>query len=435
MSNDDPFGGADRTIIMPTPGGRAPAGPVTRAAAPMDAPLMDAPAVPSGLNPLVALANPLLNLVPSIRSSASHPDPEGLRNQLVRSIKEFEERARRAGIPAEKIVAARYLLCTLLDEAVTSTPWGGSGMWARQSLLVTFHNESYGGEKVFQLLAKLAQHVGNNRDVLELIYVCLAFGFEGRYRVIDNGRAQLDSVRERLAQLLRKERGNYERELSPHWQGTGEKRSRFMFSMPLWVVFAMSGAVLLGVYLVLLHLLNGYAHPISVAIHQLRVTPLVVRPVVAAQPPAPTPPRLAAFLPDDIAQRRLSVSDEPTRSVVTFRGDGLFAPGSAVVAPGFEPVISRVGRALAGLPGRVTIAGHTDDRPIASPRFPSNFHLSQERARAVMNMLATHGVTANRIRAEGRGDAEPVAANNTPENRALNRRVEITLAVTAPANH
>ncbi len=431
MSNDDPFGGADRTIIMPTPGGRGPVGPVPRAAAPMEA--AETKAVQSGLNPLVAVANPLLNLVPTIRSSASHPDPEGLRNQLVRSIKEFEERARRTGIAPEKIVAARYLLCTLLDEAVTSTPWGGSGMWARQSLLVTFHNESYGGEKVFQLLAKLAQQPRDNRDVLELIHVVLAFGFEGRYRVLDNGRSQLDSIRERLTQLLRKERGSFERELSPHWQGSGEKRSRLMFSMPLWVVFAVAGALLLGVYLVLLHLLNGYSHPISVAIHQIRVTPLAAR---AAPPiPASVPPRLAAFLPDDIAQQRLTVRDEPTRSVVIFRGDGLFAPGSAVVLPGFEPVIGRVGRALANLPGRVTIAGHTDDRPIASPRFPSNFHLSQERARAVMNMLAANGVPANRIRAEGRGEAEPIASNSTPENRALNRRVEITLAVATPDNN
>ena len=81
------------------------------------------------------------------------------------------------------------------------------------SLLVQFHNEGWGGEKVFQLMSKLAENIPGNRALLELMYVVLALGFEGRYRVLDNGRMQLDSVRQRLAQMLAQNplRMNYEK--------------------------------------------------------------------------------------------------------------------------------------------------------------------------------------------------------------------------------
>ena len=72
------------------------------------------------------------------------------------------------------------------------------------------------------------------------------------------------------------------------------------------------------------------------------------------------------------------------------------------------------------------ITGHTDNQPIRSMRFPSNWHLSEERADAVKGALATL-VEPARMRAEGKADAEPVAANDTPANRARNRRVEIVL--------
>ena len=82
-------------------------------------------------------------------------------------------------------MAARYVLCTMLDEAAADTPWGGSGVWGRHSLLAMFHNETEGGEKVFQLMASWPRSPAANRDLLELIYAALALGFEGRYRVID----------------------------------------------------------------------------------------------------------------------------------------------------------------------------------------------------------------------------------------------------------
>ena len=429
MSQDDPFAAPDleRTVVLPTPGGRmrteAPPAPVQHLQPGLAA---QAPPEPgSGLNPLVAAANPLLNVVPQLRASLAHPNPASARDRLAQQIKEFEQRARAANLPNEQVVAARYALCTLLDEAAASTPWGGSGMWAGASLLVLFHNENWGGEKFFQLLSKLAERPAEHRNLLELMYVCLALGLEGRYRVLDNGKAQLEALRERLAQLLRDTRGEYERELSPHWQGVSVERKSMLAAVPLWVALGVAGVLMLGTYSALGYLLNEASDPAFASIQALRVP----APAQAAPPP-PAPaaqPRLAAFLAPEVAQGLLAVRDEQGRSVITIRGDGLFAPGSATLAPAYLGVLDRIASALGKVAGKVQVVGHTDNQPMRSARFPSNWHLSQERAQAVVSLLQGKTSDPGRYTAEGRADAEPIAANATPAGRASNRRVEIVL--------
>ena len=431
MTNqDDPFAPSesDRTIIMPSPGARTAASQATPVKGPIDSSASRGPteaAAPvAGMNPLVAAANPLLDIVPQLRTTPQHPDPAGLRDYLAQNIKTFEARAKAAGVPAEKVIAARYALCTLLDETAASTPWGGSGDWARLSLLVMFHNETWGGEKFYQLLSRLAENPGANRDLLELMYTCLALGFEGRYRVQDNGRAQLETLRERLAQMLRKQQGDYERDLSPRWRGAAVQRSKVLTALPLWVAAAVCGLVLLVAFLGFRYGLSDVSDPAYAAIKDIRVKAPIPKP-----PPVPAAkPRLATFLAKEIQEGLVAVRDDNNKSVVTIRGDGLFQAGSATVSTAFLPLIGRIAEALNTVPGRVQVTGHTDNQPIRSVRFPSNWHLSQERARSVAQLLGEK-VAAARLSAEGRADGEPITGNDTAEGRARNRRVEIALYV------
>ncbi|KLN52220.1 DotU family type VI secretion system protein [Variovorax paradoxus] len=378
----------------------------------------------AGNNPLVAAANPLLDLIPQIRATGHHDAPAQLREHLVDEVRRFETRAQQSGIAPEVIIGARYCLCTAVDEAAALTPWGGS-IWSSQSLLVMFHNETWGGEKFFQLLSRLVQNPQQHLQLIELIYFCLAMGFEGRFRVIDNGRTQLETLKQRLLQIIRQARGEIAVPLSPHWQDASAPVRRTRNWVPLWAVGAVAAVLLVLVFGVLTFSLASRSDGAFAAVNAVRL-PQTQRAVAVA--PAPQP-RLQRFLEPEIRDGLLTVRDEADRSVVVLRGDGLFASGSDRVLDRYAPVLARVADALNSVEGNVLISGFSDDQPIRSVRFPSNWQLSQARADAVKKMIATRVTRPERLRAEGRGDADPLVPNDSPANRARNRRVEVTLLV------
>ena len=416
---------ADR-LFTGTPPGQAPAAASAPGAGPASAalPSSDLPEILSGSNPLVTAANHLLNFIPQIRALAVHPDPSALRNYLVQEIRRFEALVRQYNIAPETVIGARYCLCTALDETAAQTPWGGSGAWGKHSLLVTFHNETWGGEKFFQLLAKLAQEPQRHADLLELMYFCIALGFEGRYRIIDNGRLQLDALNQRLTGMLQTARSERESGLSPHWRGVAAAGPAQWQSVPFWIVTAGSALLALMLYLMFTFWLSGTSDRLFGEINNLRMP----RVSVVAPRPAVVP-RMRSALASEVEQGLLEVRDEADRSIVVLRGDGLFESGSATVRPQYLPVLVRIGDALRSTQGQVLVSGYTDNTPIHTLRFPSNWQLSQTRAQAVQQLLEP--ALGNRIRAEGRADADAIASNSTAEGRALNRRVEITLLLTA----
>ena len=437
---NDPFAAfeSDRTVIKPGAGRGgarppgAPAGGPPGAAPPraepagQEAPLALDALMSASLNPLVSAASPLLSTAPRIRVMVQHANPAGLKDALADGVRKFEAQARADGLPNEQVIAARYILCTLLDESAASTPWGGSGVWAGQSLLVLFHNETWGGEKVFQLMSKLAENVPANRNLLELLYVVLAFGFEGRYRVLTDGKAQLDSVRVRLSQMLKQQRGEADKALSPRWQGVPARVAKLGSGLPMWVVISFAALLLMGIYIAMRLSINGVSDPVASILQGLDVK---AASIVVPPPPPPAPvPRLASFLKPEVDAGLVQVRDLADRSIVIVKGDGFFEPGSAVIAGKVRPLLDRIAAALQATPGQVLITGHTDNQPIRSLRYPSNVQLSQDRANAVKTLLGD-SVKPERLRAEGRGESEPVEDNATPAGRAKNRRVEITLFV------
>ncbi|HTT11599.1 MAG TPA: type IVB secretion system protein IcmH/DotU [Burkholderiaceae bacterium] len=385
----------------------------------------------AGINPLLGAANVLLALVPQLRATTSHPDPARLHRQLLTRVTEFEIAAKGSGVPPQKVVAARYVLCTFIDEVAAATPWGGSGAWAEHNLLQEFHDERDGGEKAFKLLERLGEDVAENLDVLELFYVCIALGFEGRYRGKPNGRAQLDAIAARLVEVLRpEETRRNSRTLSLRWEGVLMQRSRTLMVLPIWVVVAIGSAIVLGAFLLLNARLNSQSRP---AFRQIAAVPATLRGDEGAPAnAAPAPARLATPLAADIAANAIEVRDEALRSVVIVPADSLFAAGTAQIEPRNNELLGRIAQALAMQPGQVVVSGHADNVPVSSLQFPSSWHLTRERASAVAAVLVQRGLRADRVRAEGLADAEPRGPNATPAERARNRRVEIVLQLPRP---
>lgn len=450
---DDPFAPSDATILRPRPGRRpaAPAGASAPAAAPVAAPTaaqgralppQGAPRSPSGpesssaapgpgvadfvsagRNPILQAAVPLLVLAGRLRGQIANADVESLRRQCVQEVRDFEDRCRRASVPDADVLAARYALCTVLDEAVLNTPWGAQSGWAGQSLLVTFHREAQGGEKFFQLLDRLLGEPQRYLALLELWYVCLSLGFEGRYRLDEHGANRLTDVRRDLYLRIEQLRGGSEPALSAHWTGVEDRRNAVLRLVPLWVVAAAAVAILVGAWLFCDSRLNAGSAPVSAALANVGLQHLE-----AAALPAAAPSGLATLLAPQIAAQLVSVDEQGARARITLTVPDLFTSGSARVNTRFDALVHAIGAALAAIPGRIIVIGHTDDQPVHSLQFQNNYELSQARAATMAKLLEREVTDASRFETVGKGDSDPLyRPANLPQNRARNRRVEIVL--------
>lgn len=138
--------------------------------------------------------------------------------------------------------------------------------------------------------------------------------------------------------------------------------------------------------------------------------------------------RMIGELENEVASGALSVNYDKNKVVIRFSEEATFRSGQASIKPEMIPIIERVVGVLAGCTGDVLVSGYTDDRPISSSRYRSNWDLSAARAVSVVHELVLNRkVPAERVVAAGRAETNALAPNDTPENRALNRRVEIAI--------
>jgi type VI secretion system protein ImpK len=200
------------------------------------------------LNSLVAAASELLSEVVRLKHSDNREDLHALNERLTARLKLFEVQALRNGAESSQMMAARYVLCTVADEAVVTTSWGNKSEWSQMSLLSSFHNETFGGEKFFQLLDRLSKNPAKHLPMLELMYLCLSLGFEGKYRVQARGVLELEGLRDALYRQIRQLRGDVPRELSPHWEGLNNQRRSLVRIVPAWMVVLFTVVCLAVMY-------------------------------------------------------------------------------------------------------------------------------------------------------------------------------------------
>lgn len=445
MSRRDPHPGPDpdETIVRPssvrrpTPGGRRPQ---PARGDPTETPLTEGSGkeatIPSRTGLLSNCALSLLLLIPKLRTTAFHDAVGDLKDRLVTEIRSFQNRALQQGFTEKQVKIASYFLCTLIDETVFYTPWGGDSDWRHNSLLVTFHKEAWGGENFFQYLEPMLQRPAQNLDLLEVAYFCLSLGLEGKYRIEKDGLHRLDELRTEIYLAIQRYRGESDPGLSVHWEGMRGLHNPLSRRLPLWVA-------VVAVVLVLLFVYWGFNLTISKAsdaVYDQWMTiagnapkagpePRVVCPARSDElpdlpPDQPLSPcqaeKLRGLLSSEIAQREVEVLEGPV-----LRMASAFPSGSDQVRSEYVALLHKLGQDLKADNCQVEVIGHTDNQPIRTIRFGSNTNLSVARAKKVAEILSAAVGSGERIQYAGRGEKEPIAPNNTPENRAINRRVDI----------
>ncbi len=295
-----------------------------------------------GLNPLVRAASPLLLLTGQLRASVTPMDVPGLRRYALDEIRRFEDHARSAGVQNEIVLAARYALCAGLDEAVLSTPWGAQSEWAQHPLLVALHREAWGGEKFFEMLDRISGDPDRHIDLMELQYLGIAFGFAGKYQVMERGHEHLAKVQRDLYRKIRDHRGTPEPELSLRWRGREDRRNPLVRYVPWWVVGAASVALLAVTFTFYYTRLAGFAAPVHAELSKVGLEDFAL--------PPPRPPRRGR--PSSSCWRRtkadgtLRVEENGGRTTVTLLAPDLFASGSATVNPAQFNTLEHLAKAL-----------------------------------------------------------------------------------------
>ena len=141
-----------------------------------------------------------------------------------------------------------------------------------------------------------------------------------------------------------------------------------------------------------------------------------------------TAEQVKELLKEEIDNGDVEVASEGTTLILRIREKATFASGSATLRKRFVPILLKVAKTINSVSGNVDIVGHTDNVPISTSRFRSNWELSSSRAVSVAHaILRVSKLDPRRLTISGKGETEPVANNKSRKNRARNRRVEVVI--------
>lgn len=435
-----PGGGLFPAGAPPEPSSVAPA-PVPRVAL-TDA-LKSTGLSQAGLrNPLMAAGADLLMLLGRLRSGVVEINGRALLGNVAQMIDRFEREALSAGAPREDVELGKYALCATADDIVQNLPGTDREAWIHQGMSARFFQDRTAGVGFFERLDAAMRAPRQRLDAIELMLVCLCMGFEGRYRTSRQGAAELVRLRRILHETLRQERPQADGDLSVHWTAMPHQQRRIAAAIPSWVIGGTAIAVVATLFATFATLLTAQGSRVTQeisALHQPEIVPLrersvpdVAEPQVSEATFVPEDSqfdRIRAFLAPEIGEGSIEV--EPMTDFIALRlGQSLrFRPGSDQLDTDLGPLATRIVEVLEAEPGPVLVVGHTDaDPPSGRGSFHSNEELSLARATTVSGILAQGLGDPSRLTAEGRGASEPIADNDTPEGKALNRRVEILVA-------
>lgn len=399
-------------------------------------------------NVLLEASSPILLLLGRLRVSLMRANFANLMGQVADAIEEFEQKVRRASVPEAQARQAKYALCATADDIVQNIPSEERHYWTQYSMLSKFFGERTGGIRFFEELERAKADPSANYALLELMHACLSLGFQGVHRTSAGGAAQLQMIQRNLYELLRRTRPRTDADLSPHWRGQDIPPPVRGFRIPFWAPVAVVASLVFMMFVGMRVLLASDTDIVTAETRRLfpetaiaieRVPVPVAAPVAGPRPPPPPPieppkppgptqlERIRAVLAQEIAAKKADAVENGASIIIRVGNLTTFPSGSATALDSFKPVALKIAAALDKEPGDVRITGHTDNVAIFTVRFPSNYELSLERAKAVTAMIKPGIADATRLKIEGKADTQPVAPNDTEEGRSRNRRVEISI--------
>jgi type VI secretion system protein ImpK len=386
-------------------------------------------------NPVMAGAARMLALAAAIQAERQVADPAGLLVRASAEAKAFEKTLASLGLSSEDNARARYAVLATVDDIVQNLPGGVNSDWARQSLVVQSFGQAFGGDQFWTILDNMLARPAAYVELLELYHACLAVGFQGRLRVVENGHSQISAKMANIYSTLTDIRPRPENDLVPQWQGVATPAAKVGWMARALMMLAALCLLLLLIFFGFRFFLGIKDEPAILALQKLPPVSLAKIDRAGGDVAVPESGQLARIRArlsnpciqalDDGASIRLVIAACPGLQ------PSMFDAGAAELSAEYIPLVEEAGKALQPEPGAISVVAHTDSDPIhgsLAVSYPDNLALSDARAANVQSVLQPVIGDPLRLAAEGRGDREPVDRGDTPEAKAKNRRVELVIA-------
>lgn len=385
------------------------------------------------VNPYVARAVPVFKYLHELMNGGTR-DLNAAHARFLVLLRSYEANLIKDGSTEIRARILLYALCATVDDIVLQFKNSLGTIWTNKSMISLFFNETWGGERFFVFLSQMMKAGASHTKELEVYYLCLELGFEGRYRLDPNDR-EIRRVKDEVYQFLRTYWGGLPSDLSPSWRGERAPARRAKRDLRHWVALIFVVLAIATIFIILSNYLTQKRREAEFALNALKefspppVTQQEARPVQQNPVPATPPPQRE---PDpkisDLSKSGLLTVDEKNGQIVINTTQEVFASASAVLRDAYIDVFEKLASKLNEIPGQITVLGNTDSVPIRSRLYADNMALSEARAQAVADLLGKFFSDGkNRIIVKGQGATQPVADNATPEGRLRNRRVEITV--------
>lgn len=236
-----------------------------------------------GINNLVNAADPILTFVSKLRRITNVPDPATLHHNICHEIKAFENKAQTFGYRPQLVMAARFILCALLDELISITFWPDL-TWEKYSLVEAFHKDVSNGEQFFTILDRSLQDASAHIDLLELIYLALRFGYEGKYRGMERGLFELRNITDHLYTTIIHHKEEFSRALYlPKAQmnyGLTNKKQYMHLLPPSWLMSILMISCLIMVFIFFYIRLREVSTPIGEFLQSIQTSSVSTDPAI-----------------------------------------------------------------------------------------------------------------------------------------------------------
>ncbi|MCX7727054.1 MAG: type IVB secretion system protein IcmH/DotU [Chitinispirillaceae bacterium] len=200
-----------------------------------------------GRKDIEGLCTDLFLIVIRMREAEDLGEPAALRKLIHYYLDLFEKNCKAIGISSEAILNAKYAIVALIDETVLSVPGACRDFWLTRPLQLDLFGDNLAGEEFYNKLQKLLQEPEKNKDVLEIYYLCLSLGFEGKYKLYNT--EERITVMEELGRKLRRTRMRASSGISPHGgRSDFVKLGKNVFLFPLWLSGLLALLIIAGTY-------------------------------------------------------------------------------------------------------------------------------------------------------------------------------------------